>query len=98
MSKLIGTVGGTDPEVPNAIVSTSSAGVEFQCDPEFTLRPEQALEFASIITQAARERIVRAAELAGEIRDPAKLAELAEDTVTAENGQKLVKKRRIVRR
>ena len=78
MSKLIGAVGGNDPDNPNAIVSTSSLGVEFSCDAEFTLKPEKAIEFATLIMRAAQDRIAHERELAGEIKDPASLVKLAE--------------------
>lgn len=97
MSKMIGVVPSTDPESPFAIVSTSSAGVEFQCDAEFTLKPEAAIQYATLIMQAAQARVEAERELVGQINDPEKLAALIPpgDEGVMMNGKRLT---RVVRR
>lgn len=95
MSKLVGVAPSKDPESPHAAVYASSAGVELECDPVFTLSPAQAIAFASVIMQAARERIEAEHERAAEISDPAALAALIPDEGVMMNGKKLT---RVIRR
>lgn len=76
MSNFIGQIEKPGTDEAFAIVSTSTQGVEIECEPRFVLSPEQTLAYANVLIRAAGERLAYARELAGEIRDPDKLAEL----------------------